>query len=211
MLATFYICCAVIGGVIFICQFVMLLVGFGGEEADFSGDVPDDIPDDIPDDMPEVADAQGVVADHGSSWLFGAISVRTVVAAVLFFGLFGLAGTQATSSGALSFVVALAGGATAFFGMHWVMKTLYKLGQDSTVRIERAVGCRGSVYVPIPPNKSGTGKIQLKLQNRIMEFAAMTSAADKLPTGARVEVVSLIGPTTVEVKPVTQTVSVPEK
>jgi hypothetical protein len=211
MLTTFYIFCAVIGGVIFICQFVMLLVGFGGDEADFSGDVPDDIPDGIPDDMPDVADAQGVVVDHGSSWLFGAISLRTVVAAVLFFGLFGLAATQAASGDAFSFVLAVVGGAMAFFGMHWIMKSLYKLGQDCTVRVERAVGCRGSVYVPIPPNKSGTGKIQLKLQNRIMEFAAMTSAADKLPTGARVEVVSLISPTTLEVRPVTETVSAPEE
>jgi hypothetical protein len=211
MLTTFYIFCAVIGGVIFICQFVMLLVGFGGEEADFASDVPDDIPDDIPDDMPDVTDAQGVVVDHGSSWIFGAISLRTVVAATLFFGLFGLAAKQASAGNAVSLVVAVIGGALAFFGMHWVMKTLYKLGQDSTVRVERAVGCRGSVYVPIPPNKSGAGKIQLKLQNRIMEFAAMTTAEDKLPTGARVEVVSLISPTTVEVKPVTETVSAPEK
>jgi hypothetical protein len=207
MLTTFFIFCAVIGGVIFICQFVMLLVGFGGEDADFSGDVPDDIPDDIPDDMPDVTDAQGTVVDHGSSWIFGAISLRTVVAATLFFGLFGLAAKQASTSDALSIVIAVIGGGLAFFGMHWVMKTLYKLGQDSTVRIDRAVGCRGSVYVPIPPNKSGTGKIQLKLQNRIMEFAAMTSADDKLPTGARVEVVSLVSPTTVEVRPVTETVA----
>jgi hypothetical protein len=208
MLTTFFILCAVIGGVIFICQFVMLLVGFGGEEADFAGDLPDGIPDDLGD----VSDPQGHVMDHGSSWIFGAISLRTVVAAALFFGLAGLAAQQAVpSNDALSFLIALAGGAAAFFGVHWIMKTLYKLGEDRTVRIERAVGCRGSVYVPIPPGKSGVGKIQLKLQNRIMELAAMTPAAEKLPTGARVEVVNLISPNTVEVQPVTETVSAPKQ
>ena len=37
----FYLVCAVVGGTIFICQFVMLLVGFGGEGLDFDGDIPD--------------------------------------------------------------------------------------------------------------------------------------------------------------------------
>jgi membrane protein implicated in regulation of membrane protease activity len=190
----------------------MLLIGFGGEDADFADDLPDDIPDDIAMDAgtaDAVDSAHGHVMDHGSSWLFGAISLRTLVAATLFFGLCGIAAQQAGTGDALAFLIALAGGSAALFGVHFIMKTLYRLGQDSTVRIERAVGRRAAVYVPIPPHKSGIGKIQIKLQDRLMEYAAMTTAADKIPTGARVEVVSLVSPTTLEVQPLS--VSKPAK
>jgi hypothetical protein len=40
------------------------------------------------------------------------------------------------------------------------------------------------------------------MQERIVELAAVTDAGEKLATGTRVEVVRLIGPQTVEVRPV---------
>ena len=71
--------------------------------------------------------------------------------------------------------------------------------QDGTVKIERSVGQCGTVYIPIPGGRSGNGKIQVQVQNRIMEYQAVTSNPDKLPTGAKVVVVSVVTPTTVEV------------
>jgi len=188
-----FLVCAVIGGTVFIFQFVLALIGMGGDELDFADDIPDDV---------DVGDPQGDVLDHGSTWLFGVISFRTVVAALTFFGLAGIASDASGQHSVVSLVIALAAGAAAMFGVHWMMRLLYGLGQDGTVRVERSVGKRGVVYIPIPKEKSGAGKVQLRLQGRIVEYQAMTSAVEKLPTGARVVVVEVISPTTLGVEPI---------
>jgi hypothetical protein len=54
--------------------------------------------------------------------------------------------------------------------------------------------------VPVPPGGSGVGKIQLKLQGRLVDVAAVSGNSEKLPTGTRVEVVEVLGPNTVRVE-----------
>jgi len=202
-MTTLFLLCALIGGTVFIFQFVMAIIGMGGDEFDFDGgdiDVPDDF------DL-DVSDAQGDMVDHGSTWFFGVISFRTVVAAVTFFGLVGMAGmstkgTSAEMSPFIVFILAVGGGAVAMYGVHWLMRLLHSLKHEGNVRVGRTVGAAGNVYVPIPAEKSGVGKIQIRTQNRIMEYDAMTATAHKLPTGARVVVVGVINPSTLEVEPV---------
>ena len=201
---TVFLFCAVIGGVIFVLQFVMSLIGMG----DDGFDLADDVPDDISGDFGDVGDTQGEVIDHGSTWLFGVISFRTVVAALAFFGLAGLAALESGQPPLVTGAVAIAAGAAAMYGVHWLMRVLYRLGHDGTVKIERTVGQRGTVYIPIPGGRSGSGKVQLQVQNRIMEYQAVTSNPDKLSTGAKVVVVSVVTPTTVEVDPAPETAKV---
>ena len=187
---------AVLGGTVFILQFVLAVVGFGADDIGFADDIPDDIPDDMPD---------GVSSDHGghgSTWLFGVISFRTVVAALTFFGLAGLASGSGGLSGPLSLLIAIAAGAGAMYGVHYLMQELYRLRHDGTVRIDRTVGHRGTVYIPIPGNHTRMGKIQIRTQGRIMEYAAKTTAPERLKTGTTVEVISVLSPMTLEVEPV---------
>jgi membrane protein implicated in regulation of membrane protease activity len=138
--------------------------------------------------------------DHGSTWMFGVISFRTVVAALTFFGLAGMFCLSNHVAPLPTVVVASAVGFAAMWAVYRVMRLLYSLGQDRTLRIERSVGARGTVYIPIPPKKQGIGKVQLRLQERIVECAAMTAGPDKLPTGATVVVTDVISPTTLEVE-----------
>ena len=62
----------------------------------------------------------------------------------------------------------------------------------------RSLGQAGTVYVPIPGARAGTGKVMLNVQNRTMEYQAVT-AQQELPTGTNVVVVGILGPDTVEV------------
>ncbi|HEV7224595.1 MAG TPA: hypothetical protein VGN42_17935, partial [Pirellulales bacterium] len=57
----------------------------------------------------------------------------------------------------------------------------------------------GTVYLRVPANKAGVGKVHLNLQNRTMEYEALTAQAE-LPVGAKVVVVNVAGPDTVEVE-----------
>jgi hypothetical protein len=81
-----------------------------------------------------------------------------------------------------------------------MMRGLHRLKSDGTARIERAVGQNGTVYLRIPAHKAGVGKVLVNVQNRTMEYQAMTNA-DELLTGAPVVVVHVLGPETVEVAP----------
>ena len=198
-----FVTAAVVGGTVFLFQFLLALIGFGTEDLDFADDVPDDLDLDVPDDFD--MDHTGPI-DHGSTFLFGVISFRTIVAALTFFGLAGLACLSAGFNSALSSIIAVACGYAAMVGVHWMMKKLYSLRQDGSVRIRRSIGQSATVYIPIPPKRSGCGKVQIRMQGRIMEYAAMTSESEKLSTGAKVVVVDVISPTTLEVEPIRETV-----
>ena len=193
-----YLACAAVGGTLLVIQFVTTVVGLGGEDVDF--DVGANVPDDL-----EFGDPGGDAAVYGSTWIFTVISFKTLVAAFTFFGLAGMAGQSAGWTNISALFVALVAGLSAMFMVHWLMQGLHKLNHDGSVRIERAVGKRGTVYVPIPPGKEGEGKVQMRLQNRIVELKAVTSQTEKLPTGASVEVVQILTPTTVEVELISET------
>ena len=193
-----YLACAAVGGTLLVIQFVTTVVGLGGEDVDF--DVGANVPDDL-----DFGDPGGDAAVYGSTWIFTVISFKTLVAAFTFFGLAGMAGQSAGWPNISALFVALVAGLSVMFMVHWLMQGLHKLNHDGSVRIERAVGKRGTVYVPIPPGKEGEGKVQMRLQNRIVELKAVTSQTEKLPTGASVEVVQILTPTTVEVELISET------
>ena len=225
MLWTIFVICAVVGGTILVLQFLLMLIGLGGEAmdvdvphdvghdfgGDFDGDVGGDFHGDAGGDFH--GDAAGdfdhsghAAADHhpASSWLFGVISLRTVVAALAFFG---LAGLTARSAGAEQFgqlAVGAVAGLAAMYGVYFMILSISKLKSEGTPRIGRAVGRHGTVYVSIPAEESGTGKIQLNLQNRTMEYLALTSG-HALSPGTKVVVTDVITSNTVEVEPVLET------
>jgi membrane protein implicated in regulation of membrane protease activity len=67
--------------------------------------------------------------------------------------------------------------------------------------VKNALGQEGTVYVPIAGGRAQAGKIQLKVQNRLVEYEAITSTPQRLPTGAKVRVVGFAG-NMLEVEPV---------
>jgi membrane protein implicated in regulation of membrane protease activity len=189
---------------------VLTLVGLGGDHADFSHDVPHDFAagdaqiDDAHGADPAGHDAHG---HHGSSWLFGVISFRTLVAAAAFFGLVGYAAESAGLGLGPQLVLAVAAGIGAMYGVHWIVRSMGRLAEDGTVRVRSALGQEGTVYIPIPAAKAQAGKVQLKLQNRLVEYEAVTSAGQRLATGTKVRVVGIAG-NTLEVEPLRTTSAV---
>jgi hypothetical protein len=200
--------CSVVGGTVLVCQFVMTLVGLGHGFDDASGghDVGHDVAHDLVDqhaggDGHSSGEHQTAHNHHGATWLFGVLTFRTVVAAVTFFGLAGLAANANHLPAESTLVLALAAGAAAMYGVHWIMRSMSQLRSDGTARIERAVGRAGSVYLRIPGNRTGVGKATVNLGDRTIECQAVT-AGDALPTGARIVVTAVVNGDTVEVKAV---------
>jgi hypothetical protein len=208
-----FIVCAATGGTILVIQFLLGLIGLGGEMfdvdvpqdvghdfgGDFHGDTGGDFHGDHPGGDAHAAQSADQSDHHGSMHLFRILSFRTIVAALAFFGLAGLAAQSYGANDSTTLLVAVAAGAAAMAAVYWMMRGMQELRADGTVRVQRAVGQHGNVYLRVPPNRSGSGKIQFNLQNRTMEYLAVT-AGPELPTGTKVVVVGVVNPTTLEVE-----------
>lgn len=169
------------------------------------GDAPDAQAGDHHTSLSTAGDAE---YQHNTSWLFGVLSFRTLVAAAAFFG---MAGKAALSSGmpqSTSLVLATLVGLSAMFGMYWLMRSISRLSSSGNERIRNAVGCNATVYIPIPAAHGGAGKVQLSMQNRIVEYQAVTDDAERLKTGEEVVVVGVAGSDIVRVRRAVETVGV---
>jgi hypothetical protein len=198
-----FLFCAIVGGMVLLFQFATTLLGMGAHELGLDGM-----------DAAHAGDAAGAadaidahsvdgghhLVEHDTSALFKLITFRSLVAAVAFFGMAGMASLRGGLDPFTSLGIAMLSGAAALYLVGWLFQSMHKLSEDGSLRIEHAVGLSGTVYIPIPPSKSGAGKIQLKLQNRIVELRAMTSEPDRLLTGASVVVVDVLNANTVEVE-----------
>ena len=204
-MSTVFLLCAVVGGTILICQFVMTLIRLGGDSLEMVDDMPDDMPDGG--DVGDVGDHDGG-GHHGSTFMFGMISFKTLVAASTFFGLTGMAARTGGLPLKMQLLIAVASGAIALVIVHWLMRTLFQLGQSGTLRITNTIGETATVYIPIPGGNQGSGKVQMRVQDRLAEFVATTSSDDKLITGAKVVVVDVIDGSTLKVEPLNETAEV---
>jgi membrane protein implicated in regulation of membrane protease activity len=137
----------------------------------------------------------------------GVLTFRSLVWALTFFGLVGLA-TSSYLEWPLDLLAASVAGVGTLYLVGLLMRSLHQLRAEGTARIERSVGKTGTVYLKVPGQRAGAGKVTLNLQNRTVEYQAITSQQE-LPTGAKVVVVAVIGPDTVEVMPATDSGSLP--
>ena len=172
-----YFLCAVFGGTLIVLQFLLMMVGFGGaEDSDF-----------------------GDATDHASPTdIFKIISLRTIVAGIAFFGLGGLAGLFGGLSAPASVVVAVVSGLIAIYAVYYLYWSAARLKEDGSLSEKTLVGTTGSVYLRIPPAKTGAGKVLVCQQGRTAEYEAVT-AGDELKATTPIVVVGIVSSTTVEV------------
>ena len=189
---TTYLVCAAVGGTLIVCQFVMTIIGIGSHF---------DLGDHGAGDAGHGLDGHdGPEVGHGneSTWFLGLLTARTLSAGLAFFGLVGLIAQRSNLDEAIALVVALLAGASSLFIVSWIMQSLVRLNIDGTVRIEHSLGCKGTVYVPIPAGNSGQGKVQVSVLNRTVEYKAVTEN-NGLATGRKIKVVGIVSSDTVQV------------
>ena len=174
-----YVGCAIAGGGVLIGQTGLNLFGFGGD-TDIDPDV--DV-DDI---------------DGGDSLTF--LSVRALAGFLTFFGLVGWKGTSAEWGTTPTAVAAFFSGSSVMVFVAVMMRFFKRLQASGTLKPEGAVGKNARVYLKIPGQRSGKGKITVTVQGRSIELEAITSG-DELPTGSECRVVSMISEDTFEVAP----------
>lgn len=190
MLGTTYFYAAALGGAFLLIQLLFMFIG-GGEDA---GDTPDvDLDLDIAGD--------GHAGHDAGWWLLEIISLRTLAAAAMFFGLTGLTGQAYGFSERVTLVLSIFAGLASMYAVYWAFKQLFRLQSSGSEDVRNAVGKLGQVYVPIPPNGNGLGKVHFEMQGRLVEYQASSLTNRVLATGEHVEIIEVVNSDTVHVRP----------
>ena len=83
----------------------------------------------------------------------------------------------------------------------YLFKWLSSMQQSGNINLYKlAVGCSGTVYLTIPGERQGEGKVQISISNAVREYDAVTDG-ESLKTGTPVRVTEVVGPHTVLVEP----------
>ena len=197
-------CIAAPSTLILVIQTLMSLLGGldggGGDNFSDTSGLDLDAPDlDAGMDAPDFGDLDADVYTDGSAHTDGTIfRVFTLQGIVAFLTVFSWSTIGAISSGAPStgsIIVGLALGAAAMFAIARLVQVTARLAENGTIDLRNGIGERGQVYIIIPANGGGSGKIMLKVQSSLIECAAVTREAAPLETGAPVRVIDVIGDT----------------
>ena len=190
---TLYFYCAVVGGSILVLQTILLL--FAGADGDIDTD-----PDVDPGVDLHGAEHAGDVA-HASDSFVKLLSFKTIIAFLTFFGLTGLACIEAEVNSTWTLIASAGAGFAAFYLVGWLMAMLSKLASDGTEDLTNAIGKQGKVYLRVPGNQGGIGKVTLTVQGRRVTRKAITTG-DEIPTGTAVNIIALSGNDTLRVETV---------
>ena len=170
--------CAVVGSIIFIIQMVLTLIGMDSSDMDVDFDGADTM------------DLGGGIS------LF---SIKNFVNFIVGFGWGGVCLSGAIENKWLLTFVALLVGVAFVLMFFFIKKQTKKLEHNGAFNIEDCVGKTVDVYLRIPAQKGGKGKVQVSLNGSVHEFDAMTEG-EGFTSGQKVEVVSVIDGSTVLVK-----------
>jgi membrane protein implicated in regulation of membrane protease activity len=101
----------------------------------------------------------------------------------------------------LLLVVSVVIGVGLVTAVMYLFKWLSSMQQSGNINLYKAaVGCTGSVYIPIPGERGGEGKVQISINQSVREYNALTDGTP-LKTGTQVRVVEVLSPETVLVEP----------
>ncbi len=195
--------------VVLLIQAVMTLIGLGSSDADadadtdfdtdtdadFDVDADADADFDTDSDFDSDTDADVESFEPGAMYGFKFFTARGIVA---FFCIFGWSGAALFHSGIHTVwivVIAAVAGLFAMFVIGLIFYAVKNLQSSGNIRYSNAIGKTASVYIPIPPLRSGTGKVMVTVQERLIEAEAVTDEKRKIPTGETVKIIDTVGNT----------------
>ena len=202
---------AVFGTLFFFLRVLAMVVGgLGADDLDDGGaDAPSDAIDvdadlDADGDLdhpPAQSHAHGHPSDGSSSTAaFKLLSVHSVTGFFMMFGWCGLTALkQFQLGGALSFLVAAAGGTATMYLTAWLFKVALNMAAPGAAYTAKdAVGQDATVYLQIP--EGGRGKVQLPVDNITRFFEAVSDDGTPIDSFKNVRIVRAMDARTVAVR-----------
>ena len=168
LLKTFWFI-AIPTSLIFILQTIMTFVGADasdGIHADFDGDFSGD-------DAP-----------------FQLFSLRNLINFLLGFSWTGISFYTTISNTTLLILISLGVGMLFLYSFFLIIKQVQKLAEDNSFKLANTIDKTAEVYLTIPENKKGKGKIMISVNGAFHELEAMTEQ-EKIQSGSVVKVVKI--------------------
>ncbi|WP_259014283.1 NfeD family protein [Emticicia fluvialis] len=160
---------AVPTSVIFLIQTILTFAGVDaadGLDADFDGDM------------------------SGTDEPFQLFSFRNLINFLLGFSWTGISFYQLIANPLLLIALAIIVGAVFVALFFFIILQIRKLSQNNTFRIASTINQVGSVYLSIPGQKNGKGKVQISVKGAFFELDAIT-AQERIKTGESVRIIGV--------------------
>jgi membrane protein implicated in regulation of membrane protease activity len=175
-------CIAIASSLIFIVETVLTFIG---ADVDFDADADFDVPD-------------GAFEGDPSMNLY---TFRNLVNFLLGMSWTAILLKEQVASKVLLMVIAFVAGAILVAAVMMMFKWLSKMQQSGNIDLMKdAEGCNGKVYLTIPAERGGTGKVQITINGAVREYDAMTDSEQDLKTGKAIKVVEAIDNSTLLVE-----------
>lgn len=168
---------ALFASTIFVVQTVMSFIGIGDMDTDMDMD------------MDGMSDTDAL-DDAGAMHL---LSIRNIIYFLLGLGWTGVSLWHTIEN---RYLLALAGvlvGCAFVAVFITLFRQMMKLQSNGAFNINDAVGKTVDVYLRIPAQRTGMGKVQVSFNGSIQELDALTDSEDVIPSGAKVTVIEVIG------------------
>ena len=102
---------------------------------------------------------------------------------------------------ALRIVLSVIIGVALVAAVMYLFKWLAGMQQSGNINLQKsASGCEGKVYLSIPENRSGAGKVQITINGAVREYDAVTESETPLKTGTSIRVVDALDANTLLVE-----------
>ena len=175
-------CIAIASSLIFIVETVLTFIG---ADVDFDADADFDVPD-------------GAFEGDPSMNLY---TFRNLVNFLLGMSWTAILLKEQVASKVLLMVIAFVAGAILVAAVMMMFKWLSKMQQSGNIDLMKdAEGCNGKVYLTIPAERGGTGKVQITINGAVREYDAITDSEQDLKTGKAIKVVEAIDNSTLLVE-----------
>ncbi len=189
---------AISSTLVLLVQTVMMFLGIGDDADGSVDDIPDDVPneidgvfgEDMETDLPDAAGLDGLRI----------LTLRGVIAFLVVFGWVGVAMDSAGLALWWTLPAATLGGFMMMVILALLMRAVMKLRSDGSADNRNAIGVSGKVYLTIPPERKGSGKVNIMLQGSYVERDAVTDSKEAIVTGSEVVVIGLSGQTDLVVR-----------
>ena len=191
---------------VFVIQTVMTFLGAAGDsDFDINSDSDTGGPGDMSDasdgslDVGTDVDASAHEAAHPGTGM-NLLTFRNLINFLLGFGWTAILLQDSVPSVSLRMLIAIVVGVALVALVMLLFKWLTGMQESGTINVYKsAVDCQGTVYLTIPGERAGEGKVQITINNAVREYAALTDGP-ALKTGTRIRVVDVVSASTLLVE-----------
>ena len=187
---------------VFVIQTVMTFLGAAGDsDFDINSDI-DTGAGDVADgslDAGASPDAGGSDAVHPSTGM-NLLTFRNFINFLIGFGWTAILLKESVPQLGVRMLIAIAVGVALVVLVMLLFKWLTDMQESGTINVYKsAIDCQGTVYLTIPGERAGEGKVQITINNAVREYAAVTDGPT-LKTGTRIRVVEVVSANTLLVE-----------